>query len=89
MEKPFEARELDLLLGRYFDVERSQPVQYLPASQGLGVELALLRDCAPEIADALAASLMPQVDALERALLRMPRPPDTGWYMNMIEATVR
>ena len=89
MEKPFEGEELDQLLGRYFDAEHGEIVQYLPASQALGGELALLTDCAPELADSLAASLMTQVDALERALLRMPSPPDSGWYMRMVEARVR
>lgn len=89
MEKPFEHRELDELLGRYFAVESSTPVQYLPASQGLAVELAMLRDCDADLADQLAGELMPQVDALERVLLRLPRLPDTGWYMRLVEARVR
>lgn len=89
MEKPFEHRELDDLLGRWFTVDASTPVQFLPASQGLAVELAMLRDCDADLADRLAAELMPRVDALESALLRMPRLPDSGWYMRMLEARVR
>ncbi len=89
MEKPFEGRELDDLLSSYFDTQPGESVQYLPASQGLASELALLRDCNADLADTLATQLMPQVDALERVLMRMPRLPDSGWFLRMVQARVR
>lgn len=89
MEKPFERDELALLLGQWFDCNTAQLVQFLPASQALAGELAMLRDCDQALADALAPGLMAQMDALERVVLRLPRQPDAGWYMQMIEARVR
>jgi SAM-dependent methyltransferase len=89
MEKPFERDELPRLLERWFDCKPQQLVQFLPASQALAGELALLRDCDEPLADAIAPGLMAQMDALERVVLRLPRQPDAGWYLQMIEARVR
>jgi SAM-dependent methyltransferase len=89
LEKPFEHDELALLLAGDFDVQRHSVVQYLGGVQALGGELALLAEDAPDLAARLAAELVPQVDALERALLRLPRLPDTAWYLALLTLMLR
>jgi hypothetical protein len=88
MEKPFEGDELGRLVATFFDASPVELVQYLPASQALAAELAMLNDASPELVEEIAPSLMTQMDALERAWLRMPKPADLGWYMGFIEARV-
>jgi SAM-dependent methyltransferase len=88
MEKPFEGDEFTRLVAHYFVIEDARIVQYLPASQTIASELALVASYAPEPMAALASCLLREVDALERALLRMPRKPDGGWYLQMICARV-
>lgn len=89
MERPFEFAEFGPLLASYFDITTTELVQYLPASQALAGELAMLTDAHAALADELAPSLMAQMDALERAWLRMPQPADSGWYMALVEARTR
>jgi SAM-dependent methyltransferase len=89
MERPFERDELSALAHHYFDVHEEKLVQFLPASQGLAGQLALVAEYAPDVAQAIATPLLWQMDVLERALLRMPEPPDAGWYMTLVSATVR
>jgi SAM-dependent methyltransferase len=89
MERPFEREELSALAHHYFEVNEDSLVQFLPASQGLAGQLALVAEYAPQLAQALALPLLQQMDALERVLLRMPKPPDSGWYMTLISAKVR
>lgn len=89
MERPFERDELARYLGTKFRVLSSEPVQFLPASQALAGELAMLAETAPGLAAEIGPELQRRVDALERVLLRFPTPPDSGWYMNMLTAQVR
>ena len=89
MERPFEANEFGQLMGSYFEAAEVEYVQFLPASQALAAELALLTDAAPELAADIAPSLMAQMDALERVVLRLPKRPDTGWYMALAEVRIR
>lgn len=88
MEKPFEHDELNAVLERYFAIEYTQPVQFLPASQDLATELALLAEDAPDLARAIQPQLQGPMDLLESALLKFSRLPDIGWYMTLTMARI-
>ena len=58
-------------------------MQCIAASEQLAQELAVLHLDQPALAESLAEQLHPRMDAIERGLLRLPRLPDTSWYVRM------
>lgn len=89
LERPFAGAELSAVVSHYFELRDTAIVQYLPASQAAAGELAMLAEDAPELALSIAPALLEQVDELERQLMALQPLPDTGWYMQMLTATVR
>jgi SAM-dependent methyltransferase len=88
MERPFLPNELEAVVGHYFEYLGSRPVQFLSASQALSIELTLLAEDDPALAASIQPELQRRMDVLERALLKFPKLPDAGWYMQMITARV-
>lgn len=84
MEKPFEEKELPNFLSQYFDLLSDELVQFLPASQALAGELAMIDESFPEFSSTIFNNLQNQMDCLEQILLKYPNPPDCGWYMNLL-----
>lgn len=89
LERPFLGDELSKVISHYFDLHDTAVVQYLPASQAVAGELTLLAEDAPDLAHAIAPDLLLRVDELEQTLIGLDSLPDTGWYMQLLTATVR
>lgn len=88
LERPFTGTELGTVVAHYFEPPELAVVQYLPASLAVASELAMLAEDAPELARSIAPALLGQVDELEGLLLASTPLPDSGWYLQMLTATV-
>lgn len=84
LEKPFEHNELSLYLKNDFNLIRDELVQFLPASQALSGELAMTSETDFELISDASHDLLSKMDILESIILQYPRPPDAGWYMNLL-----